>query len=103
MYVSGLFMDGAAWSPSESSIVESAPKKLFTILPILHVTAVTKSAKKGLAAASSYGPFGSYECPVYKYPQRTDRYFVFSVMLATQVQRPLHWTLRGVALLCATS
>ena len=95
-------MDGAAWSSSDSSVVESAPKKLFSALPILHVTAVTKANKKSLAGASTYGPFGAYDCPVYKYPGRTDRYFVFSVMLPTQVQRPLHWTLRGVCLLCTT-
>ena len=95
-------MDGAAWSNSDSSVVESAPKKLFSALPILHVTAVTKANKKTLAGASSYGPFGAFDCPVYKYPSRTDRYYIFSVLLPTLVQRPLHWTLRGVALLATT-
>lgn len=96
-------MDGAAWSNSESSLVESAPKKLFSPMPVMLVTAVTKTAKKNIANSNTYGPFGPYECPVYKYPSRTDRYLIFSVLLATSQQKPLHWILRGVALLCSTS
>jgi dynein heavy chain len=101
VYVHGLFMDGAAWA--NNSIAESAPKKLFTPLPVMHVTAVTKASKKSITSSGDYGPFGGYECPVYKYPARTDRYIIFTVMLPTQEQKPIHWTLRGVALLCATS
>ena len=97
----GLFMDGAAWSMKEGSIVESAPKKLFSPLPVILVTAVTKTAKKGLT--TDVGPYGGYECPVYKYPVRTDRYLIFSVLLPSRDHRPTHWTLRGVALLCSTS
>jgi dynein heavy chain len=103
VYVHGLFLDGAAWSNSDGSLSESAPKKLFSQLPVILVTAVTKSNRKNLVAASSYGPFGGYDCPVYKYPVRTDRYLVFSVLLPTHNHKPLHWVLRGVALLCATS
>jgi dynein heavy chain, axonemal len=103
VYVHGLFMDGAAWSATEGSLVESAPKKLFTQLPVLLVSAVTKSNKKTIVQGGSYGPHGPYDCPVYKYPARTDRYLIFSVMLASSTYKPLHWTLRGVALLCATS
>ncbi|RYH31824.1 hypothetical protein EON65_01825 [archaeon] len=103
VYVHGLFMDGAAWNSSESSIAESAPKKLFSALPVLLITAVTKAAKKTLLSSGNYGPFGPYDCPVYKYPARTDRYRIFSVPLATHQQKPLHWILRGVALLCSTN
>ena len=70
---------------------------------MLCVSAITKAARKAVAAASSYGPFGPYECPVYKYPTRTDRNVVFKVLLAATQHKPLHWTLRGVALLCSTS
>jgi dynein heavy chain len=83
--------------------VESAPKKLFTQMPVIVVTAVTKATKKTILSGGNYGPNGPYECPVYKYPARTDRYLVFSIPLASSTQKPLHWTLRGVALLCATS
>lgn len=103
VFVHGLYLDGAAWSSSEGGITESAPKKLFSLLPVMHVTAVTKNTKRSIASSSSYGPYGPYECPVYKYGTRTDRYLIFSVMLASPTQKPLHWTLRGVALLCSTN
>jgi dynein heavy chain len=96
-------MDGAAWHHSEATVAESAPKKLFSQLPVLLVTAVTKAAKKTISASGSYGPFGAFDCPVYKYPARTDRYLIFSVLLPTHNHKPLHWTLRGVALLCSTN
>ena len=99
----GLFMDGAGWSQSEATIVESAPKKLFSQMPVMLVTAVTKATKKSISSSSTYGPSGPYECPVYKYPARTDRYLIFTVLLPTLSNKPLHWTLRGVALLCSTN
>ena len=98
--VHGLFLDGAGWSQNENSLVESEPKKLFCPLPLIVVTAMTKQLKRGLSG--DYGPFGAYECPVYKYPKRTDRYWIFFVSLASRTTRPVHWTLRGAALLCAT-
>jgi dynein heavy chain len=100
VYVHGLFMDGAAWASHDSTMVESEPKKLFSLMPLLFVVAVTKAAKRQLGNSGNYGPFGAYECPVYKYPARSDRYYVFSIMLATQNHKPIHWILRGVALLC---
>lgn len=101
----GLHLDGAAWHTvnHEGTLTESAPKKLFSLLPVILVTAITKASKKTVASASHYGPYGPYDCPVYKYPTRTDRYIIFTVMLPTTMQRPLHWILRGVALLCSTS
>mmetsp|Transcript_23212 Transcript_23212/g.34068 ORF Transcript_23212/g.34068 Transcript_23212/m.34068 type:complete len:1122 (+) Transcript_23212:47-3412(+) len=101
VYVNGLYMDGAAWSSKENSITESVPKKLFAALPILHVSAVTKAAKKSMTG--DYGPYGGYDCPVYKYPVRTDKYLVFIAHLPSRDRRPLHWILRGVALLCTTN
>jgi dynein heavy chain len=103
VYVHGLYMDGAAWSTHENSIVESAPKKLFSSMPVAFVTAVTKANKKNILNSGNYGPFGGYECGVYKYPARTDRYLIFTIYLATHQHKPIHWILRGVALLCSTS
>jgi dynein heavy chain, axonemal len=101
VYVNGLFMDGAAWNSKEGSITESLPKKLFASLPIMLVTAVTKAAKKTMTG--DYGPYGGYDCPVYKYPVRTDRYLIFIAHLPSRDRRPLHWILRGVALLCTSN
>lgn len=99
--IHGLSLDGAAWSKAEASLIESEPKILFSPLPLLMVTAVTKSQKR--AASGDHGPYGGYDAPVYKYPRRTDRYIIFEVTLSTREQQPVHWALRGVALLCETS
>ena len=103
VYVHGLFLDGAAWNVSDNSIIESPPKKLFSQIPVMLVTAVTKATRKQIVTSGNYGPFGGYECPVYKYPARTDKYLIFSVVMPTHHNKPIHWILRGVALLCSTN
>jgi len=97
VYVHGLYLEGAAWSKSEISLVESPPKKLFSPLPVLFVTAVTKTQKK--AMEGDYGSHGGYNIAVYKYPARTDRFFIFNVVLPTRTHKPSHWILRGACLL----
>jgi len=102
VYVHGLFLDGAAWNRPESLLVESEPKKLFVPLPVLYVTANSKTEQAKLRR-EMFGQQGPYECPVYKYPKRTDRFFIFFVTLRTTTEKPpSHWILRGVALLCNT-
>ena len=99
-YIHGLYLEGAGWSKQDISLIESAPKTLFVTLPVLFCTAVTKSQKKSME--NDYGPNGGYECAVYKYPRRTDRFYIFSVTLATREKAPSHWIMRGVALLAST-
>merc|ERR1711998_752353 len=100
VYVHGVFLDGSGWNRHESILVESQPKVLFQMLPVLFVTANTKGDQAKLRK-EQFGPQGPYECPVYKYPKRTDRFFIFMVTLrCTEVKPPWYWTLRGVALLC---
>jgi hypothetical protein len=89
------FLQPTTHHPPRLPVPALAPKKLFSLLPVILVTAITKAAKKSVTSNSSYGPFGAYECPVYKYPARTDRYIIFSVLLATMNHKPLHWTLRA--------
>ncbi|OQS05067.1 dynein heavy chain, outer arm [Thraustotheca clavata] len=98
--VHGLFLEGGGWNKANATLVESEPKRLFSPLPVLFVTATTKAQKK--SRSGDYGPYGGFECPVYKYPSRTDRNVIFLVTLASRDHRPLHWVLRGVALLCTT-
>jgi len=102
IYIHGLFLDGGAWGKHEGTLVESAPKILFVGLPVLFVTGNIKkdeeTFKKGY-----FGSHGAYECPCYKYAQRTDRYFIFYVNLKCTAEKyPNYWALRGVALLCNT-
>ena len=85
--------------PLGRSLVESEPKRLFSPLPVLYVSAASTASLKGRAHDAA----PSYECPVYKYPERTDRYLIFYVKLQTKLRPPSHWTFRGVALLCSTT
>lgn len=52
-----------------------------------------------------------YACPVYKYPKRTDKYFIFKVNLKSDgqggstnlsrgVTSPMKWKLMAASLLC---
>ena len=59
VYISGLSLDGAIWDKSASAVAEAKPKILFCEMPILFVTAVTKTAK----ISSEVGPFGGFSCP----------------------------------------
>merc|ERR1711981_716630 len=99
VYIYGLYLDGCSWSKPDNSLVESEPKKLFAALPVLFVTAVTSTQKRG--SAGEYGPYGPYRCPLYKYPRRTDLHLICMVDLPTRETRPQHWALRGAALLCS--
>ena len=60
-------------------------------------------SENGWDYMTAVGPYGGYSCPVYKYPARTDRYLIFSVSLPSRDHKPIHWILRGVALLCTTA
>merc|ERR1711871_111922 len=100
VYVHGLSLDGAAWSKAEGTLVESEPKKLFTPLPVVHVSGNIKT-DEAKVRRQLFGPQGLYECPVYKYGSRTDRFYIFSCNLqCTEDRNPTHWGLRGTALLC---
>ncbi|XP_009706890.1 PREDICTED: dynein heavy chain 8, axonemal-like [Cariama cristata] len=97
VYIYGLFLEGAGWDRRNSKLVESAPKVLFTSLPVVHVYAVSTTALHDPKKLQG----SVYSCPVYKKPRRTDLTYIFSLYLKT-VQNPDHWTLRGVALLCSS-
>ena len=62
------------------------------MLPLLHVTAINKRKSDDKSF---------YNCPVYKYAKRTDRYLIFRVLLNSDSEAPSKWKLKGVALLCA--
>jgi len=102
IYIHGLFLDGAAWSRQEGNLVESQPKTLFVSLPVLFVTGNAKR-DEDKARKEMFGAIGPYECPVYKYACRTDRYFIFFANLKCTAEKyPNKWALRGVSLLCNT-
>jgi len=102
IYIHGLFLDGAAWDRHNGYLVESQPKVLFAPAPILYVTGNIKKDEEK-SKREVFGLNGPYECPVYKYATRTDRYFIFFANLnCTDEKYPNTWALRGVVLLCNT-
>ena len=38
IYVHGLYLDGGGWNKQDIHLVESEPKRLFQLLPVLYVT-----------------------------------------------------------------
>jgi len=102
VFIDGLFLDGARWGKSEGSLVESEPKVLFSPLPVLFMTTIKES--QVALKSEIYSPTGNapYMCPIYRYPDRTDRYLVVAIPVPTKLQKANHWVLRGVALLCIT-
>jgi len=98
VYISGLFLEGAGWNRLQCCLQESEPKKVTLPLPLLHVSAGPKTKRN-----NEYGPFGPYQCPLYKYPARTDKYLICHINLCTKEKRPSHWILRGTAMLSQES
>jgi dynein heavy chain len=96
--VHGLFIEGARWQRAEGKLEESEPKKLFTSMPVIFVTAATA---RDLRGAVQYGPYGPYNAAVYKYPKRNDRYLIFRMLMKTDLH-PFHWKLRGVCMVAQT-
>ena len=102
IYIHGLFLEGCAWSRDQGNVVESEPKVLFVPLPVLWVSALQKT-DENKSRKEAYGNWGPYDCPVYKYRNRTDRFYIFMVTLkCTQEKNPNFWTLRATCLLCNT-
>jgi len=102
LYIHGLFIDGAAWNRGNKVLIEQEPKKLFVPLPVLHVAANDQTVQRKINKEMFAVP--PYESPVYKYPARTDRFFIFfSNLRCTAEKSALFWGLRGVALLCNTA
>uniref|UniRef100_A0A7S1U343 Ion transport domain-containing protein n=1 Tax=Phaeomonas parva TaxID=124430 RepID=A0A7S1U343_9STRA len=100
VYVHGLSLEGGAWSRGDVCLIESTPKVLYVQLPVLHVSALTKT-EESKRQREYFKPNGAFHCPVYKYKSRTDRFFIFKVPLKPGGSRPpSHWTLRGTGLLC---
>ncbi|EDL08892.1 dynein, axonemal, heavy chain 5, isoform CRA_b [Mus musculus] len=89
VYVYGLYLEGAGWDKRNMKLIESKPKVLFELMPVIRIFAENNTARDPRL----------YCCPIYKKPVRTDLNYIAAVDLKT-AQAPEHWVLRGVALLC---
>jgi dynein heavy chain len=97
--VHGLFIEGGKWNRQEGKLDESEPKKLFLPMPVIYLTGTTLAARR--AKGLDYGQYGPYDCPIYKYPKRNDRYLIFRILVKTE-QHPFHWKIRGLSLMAQT-
>jgi len=97
-YIFGLFLEGCRWDHDINMLAESAPKKLFTIMPYIWLTP---------AKAVDIKFIHCYTCPVYKTLDRRGTLsttghstnFLLMIELPMQKQHSLkHWVKRGVAL-----
>lgn len=101
VYVYGLYLDGARWSNTKSSLQESKPKHLYDKMPTIHIIPI----EKGNLNLDTI-----YVCPMYKTAERKGTLsttghstnFVVAVWIPT-MKTPKHWIMRGVALLCQLS
>ena len=90
-YVTGLYLEGAAWDFENMCLKRQDPKVLVVELPLLQVIPVEASKLK---------LHGTFRTPVYVTPQRRNAMgvgLVFEADLATDLH-PSHWVLQGVAL-----
>lgn len=114
VYIHGLYLEGAGWNRTERRLEDSNPKELYYQFPIIHVSAVSTakdpnergSKKPDLATIEK----SLFQCPVYKYPKRNDKYLIFFCFLKPEapgapagskhMTPQMKWRLCGVALLC---
>nr|XP_046256822.1 dynein axonemal heavy chain 5 [Scatophagus argus] len=89
VYVYGLYLEGAGWDRRSCKLIDSKPKVLFEMMPVIRMYAENNGVKDSRL----------YSCPIYKKPVRTDTNYIAAVDLKTSLP-PEYWILRGVALLC---
>ncbi|XP_073341883.1 dynein axonemal heavy chain 5 isoform X1 [Pagrus major] len=89
VYVYGLYLEGAGWDRRSCKLIDSKPKVLFEMMPVIRMYAENNGVKDSRL----------YYCPIYKKPVRTDINYIAAVDLKTSLS-PEYWILRGVALLC---
>uniref|UniRef100_A0A671SP20 Dynein heavy chain 5, axonemal-like n=1 Tax=Sinocyclocheilus anshuiensis TaxID=1608454 RepID=A0A671SP20_9TELE len=96
VYVYGLYLEGAGWDRRNCRLIDSKPKVLFEMMPVVRMY-----AENNFLLSSMLGVKDPrlYSCPIYKKPVRTDLNYIAAVDLRTS-HPPEYWILRGVALLC---
>ena len=75
-YVFGLQVEGARWEPAVGQLEESAPKKAYSVVPVVNCRAVP-------LVPDGKEDKGVYQCPVYKTEARGATY-VFAAQLKTK-------------------
>lgn len=97
VWIEGLWIEGADLT-RESMLTDAGSKNLVFKMPIVHVSAKNSGIKKGEEKKDN-----EYDCPVYKYPRRTDFTLIFRIPIkcAGQGEGSSKWKLAGVACLAS--
>lgn len=120
VYIHGLYLEGSGWNRLERKLEDSKPKELYSSFPILHVSAVSTATPQGGAPGAGQAAKQKaieaekllYQCPVYKYPMRNDKYLIFRTGIKAEssgapqgpnkgMTAAMKWKLCGVCLLCS--
>jgi len=99
MIIYGMFLEGAIWSHTGMLADDPDQNSRNTVIkfPVINCIGITEEIKSGAGAQGSL-----YRCPVYKYPKRTDKYFIIEINLKCpgNDQDEKYWQKRGVAMIC---
>ena len=97
MLVYGLYLEGAIWNGSLQDDQDQNSRNTVIKFPVINCVGITEEIKQGTGGQGTY-----FRCPVYKYPKRTDKYFIIEINLKTMGtdQDEKYWQKRGVAMLC---
>jgi len=86
VYIHGMVLEGAGWDKGKYALDESKPKKLFEPFPILLVNAQSTEQPSGPGNKPKQEDKNKdknyYDCPVYRYPKRNDRYLIIRIPLS---------------------
>lgn len=102
MIIYGLFLEGAIWNSSLQDDPDVNSRTPIIKFPVTKVEGQIEDTNKNLLATSTNQ---YYKCPLYKYPKRTDKYFIMEINLkitdaSSGGKDEKYWQKRGVALLC---
>jgi len=98
----GLFLEGAIWKESLQDDKNTNSRTPIVKFPVIRVEGSIEETNKNILTSTTSQ---SYKCPLYKYPKRTDKYFIIEIGLKIQDsgsggKDEKYCQKRGVALLC---
>jgi len=99
--IHGLFLEGANFNNYLQDDPNANSRTPIVRFPVLRIEGTLEENQK--SASQNITP--TYKCPLYKYPRRTDKYFIMEIGLKISGssggdQDEKFWQKRGVALLC---
>ena len=107
--IKGLYLDGAKLNNAKGANNSGMEFRLEDLTPkdsVYEIPCIFVGAKLRDKNVKADADFSNYVCPVYKYRQRTDKYFIFNVKLKAGdgasggSGSASSWKLKGVAVLC---